>query len=183
MTSSSTTGSSNHNELSSFYAAFRADDTLIDIIPAFDYNHNTNQFSSNSRNRASKSRDDELSNIFQSTLSATSIFGGNVKAGLTYTVPVWMAMLLQQRSFATIVYPTDTWYNIPNLKYILSYEKTNVSLFLTTNTTDTNDVTTSKSRRNHNDMMMMMMITKMILRCDRHQTLLASTFYHPTILN
>ena len=162
MTSSSNSNSNNiNNELSSFYSAFRADDSLIDIIPAFDYN-------SNSNSTYDISNDDlDYTNIFQSTLSATSIFGGSgmnnnnnnnncVKAGLTYTVPIWMAMLLQQRSFATIVYPTDTWYNVSNLKYILFYEKQNVSLFHTTATNTTNDymniiTTTKKSRRSHHD--------------------------------
>ena len=146
-TSSSTSTSSIHqcnNELSSFYAAFRADDTLIDIIPAFDYhppksNHNKNN----------KSNDDDRSNSFQSTLSSTSIFGSSspIKAGLIYPVPIWMAMLLQQRSFATIVYPH--WYNMNNLKYILAFEKSHTSLFITTTTTTNDDThTTSQSRPN-----------------------------------
>jgi GINS complex protein len=100
--------------LSSYYASFRADDTLISILPAFDFNsHDDNQIP----NR-----------LFQSTLMSTNF--GPFKAGMEATVPLWMAVVLQQRSFAQIVLPE--WLSTSNLSHIIRYEKKHALLFPTT---------------------------------------------------
>jgi GINS complex protein len=99
-------------EFSSFYAAFRADDTLMEILPALDYQPPLSSHST----------------LFLSTLPSTSF--GPFKAGIASTVPLWMAVVLQQRSFATIILPS--WLSISNLTSILQFEKRNVSLFHTT---------------------------------------------------
>ena len=90
-------------EMTSFYAAFRADDTLVEIIPSFD---------------------------FAGTLPAhSSVPSGPFKAGMTAAVPLWMALFLQQRSLASICPPV--WLNIGNLVEIIAFEKKHVSLFPT----------------------------------------------------
>ena len=154
------TTTTNRNELSSFYAAFRADDAFLEIIPAFDYHHHhhhhhhhhppTEQDDDNEQQQQQQQQD----LLFQSTLSSTSLFGTTtaIKAGLTYTVPVWMAVVLQQRSFGTIAFPP--WYHVENLTRILAFEKQSVSLFPTTTTQShyqAHHNHPSKQRRGYND--------------------------------
>lgn len=98
--------------LSSYYASFRADDTLISILPAFDFQSNEN---------------DIPNCLFQSTLHSTNF--GPFKAGMEAIVPLWMAVVLQQRSFAQIVLPE--WLAAPNLTHIIQYEKSHALLFPT----------------------------------------------------
>jgi len=88
-------------EMTSFYTAFRADDTLIHVLPNFDY---------------------------ASTLPlSSSVPAGPFKAGISTAVPLWMALFLQQRSLATISPPS--WLNTENLASIIKYEKREGSLF------------------------------------------------------
>jgi GINS complex protein len=101
--------------LSSYYASFRADDTLISILPAFDFQAPDDDATSPQR-------------LFQSTSRSTNF--GPFKAGMEATVPLWMAVVLQQRSFATIVLPE--WLSTANLSHILQYEKSHALLFPTT---------------------------------------------------
>lgn len=94
---------SSADQMSSFSAAFRADDTLIGILPQFD---------------------------FDGTLPIlSSVPVGPFKAGIETKVPLWMAVLLQQRSFAVIVPPQ--WWTTENLAKIIAHEKSDVSLFST----------------------------------------------------
>jgi len=89
--------------MSSFTAAFRADDTLIGVMPSFDY---------------------------EGTLPIlSSVPVGPFKAGITTMVPLWMALFLQQKTFATVVPPT--WWTTDNLASIIAHEKSEISLFPT----------------------------------------------------
>ena len=89
--------------MSSFCAAFRADDTLIGILPSF--NH-----------------DDTLSIL-------SSVPVGPFQAGMATTVPLWMAVLLQQRSLAVIVPPA--WWTTENFAAIIAHEKSSDELYPT----------------------------------------------------
>ena len=81
--------------MSAFNAAFGADYTLIDIVPSFTI--------------------DDGSPIL------ATIPVGPVQAGITTTVPLWMAVLLQQRSYAVIVPPP--WWTTENFAAIIAHEK------------------------------------------------------------
>lgn len=106
-------------EMTSFYTAFRADDTLVEIIPSFDF---TGQLP------------------VQSTAPT-----GPFKAGMAAAVPLWMALFLQQRSLASICPPA--WLNTTNLAEIIAFEKKQVALFPTTDDDDNDDDDFDNSRR------------------------------------
>lgn len=98
--------SSADQKMSSFSAAFRADDTLIGILPEFD---------------------------LDGTLPLlSSVPVGPFKSGIETRVPLWMAVLLQQRSFAVIVPPP--WWTTENVARIIAHEKSSTALFPTTTT-------------------------------------------------
>jgi GINS complex protein len=88
--------------MTSLYPAFQADDTLIEIIPAFDFDGKIPVHS--------------------------TVPTGPFKSGMATVVPLWMAIFLQQRSFATICPPA--WWTISNLSSIVAFEKKEPSLFL-----------------------------------------------------
>jgi hypothetical protein len=88
-------------DLSCFYAAFRADDVPMDIVPSFD-----------------------LSSRIK-LLSHTAV--GPFKAGISTAVPLWFALTLRQRSLCTISLPD--WLTAENLVEIIAYEKREGSLF------------------------------------------------------
>lgn len=90
--------------MTSFYTAFRADDTLVEIIPSFDFSRSLPLYS--------------------------TVPTGPFKAGIATTVPLWMALFLQQRSLASIC--PLAWLNTTNLAKIIAYEKKESSLFSTT---------------------------------------------------
>lgn len=95
-TASSANLSSTHpRELSAFHSSFRADDTLIAIVPSFD------------------------SNEPLPLLSSVAV--GPFQAGIPTPVPLWMALLLHQRSLCTISPPE--WLNAANLSQIIAYEQ------------------------------------------------------------
>ena len=83
--------------------AFRSDDTLIGILPSFDYEGTIPMLS--------------------------SVAVGPFKAGIECAVPLWMALFLQQRSLAAVVPPN--WWKTENLAAIIAHEKSQVSLFPT----------------------------------------------------
>jgi hypothetical protein len=96
------------DDLTSFYAAFRADDVLIDVIPKFEY------------------RDDNDDDAVLSSWISTIPVGPFVPL-MTSTVPLWMALFLKSRNLVDICPPA--WYNAANLSAIIRYEKQNEALF------------------------------------------------------
>ena len=84
-----------NTDLSCFYSAYIADDSLVEIVPSFDF-------------------DGKLP-----LLSSSPI--GPFKAGITRRVPLWFALNLHQRSLCTIA--TPVWLNASNLSEIIAYEK------------------------------------------------------------
>jgi hypothetical protein len=100
-TPTAASSSSSHNELSSFHAAFQADDTLITILPSF--------------------------NSSESLPLLSSVAAGPFQAGMPTSVPLWMALLLHQRSLCTISPPE--WLGAINLSEVIDFEKNNNGLF------------------------------------------------------
>jgi GINS complex protein len=131
--------------LSSFYTSFRADDTLIHIVPAFDYppGHERGTHSSTTTTTTTT----WMNHLFQSTLSTTNF--GPYKAGIECIVPLWMAVVLQQRSFATILYPS--WLSVSNLTSILQYEKNSTALFQTSRVGEDGGSNDKSSNMNYDD--------------------------------
>jgi GINS complex protein len=131
--------------LSSFYTSFRADDTLIHIVPAFDYppGHERGTHSSTTTTTTTT----WMNHLFQSTLSTTNF--GPYKAGIECIVPLWMAVVLQQRSFATILYPS--WLSVSNLTSILQYEKNSTALFQTSRVGEDGGSNDKSSNTNYDD--------------------------------
>lgn len=82
-------------------AAFRADDSIVEIIPDFDL-------------------------TFPLALSS-SVPVGPFKAGISTKVPLWMAAVLEQRSLATISPPT--WLSMESLTTIVAYERRESKLY------------------------------------------------------
>ena len=93
--------SSSPKEMASFHSAFQADDSLITILPSFDSTEPLPLLS--------------------------SLPAGPFQAGLPSQVPVWMALLLHQRSLCTISPPE--WLTQANLSEIITFEKQNQVLF------------------------------------------------------
>lgn len=89
------------SNLSCFYAAFEADDSLIAIVPAYDF-------------------DGRLP-----LLSSASV--GPFKAGVVCNVPLWVALFLHQRSLCTISPPE--WLSAENLAQIIEFERTEQTLW------------------------------------------------------
>lgn len=92
---------STSDDLSCYYAAFRADDETVNIVPSFDYNSKI------------------------PLLSNTTV--GPFKAGMTCTVPIWFALTLRQRSLCSIQQPD--WLTSENLVEIIATEKQSRALF------------------------------------------------------
>jgi hypothetical protein len=92
---------STSDDLSCYYAAFRADDVSVNIVPSFDYSSKI------------------------PLLSNTAV--GPFKAGMTCTVPIWFALTLRQRSLCVIQQPD--WLNAENLVEIIATEKASRALF------------------------------------------------------
>jgi GINS complex subunit 2 len=84
------------DELTCFFAAFRADDVLVEMVPSLDFSHRI------------------------PLLSGTTV--GPFKAGISVAVPLWLALTLQQRQLCTISPPL--WLTAENLMEIIHYEKT-----------------------------------------------------------
>lgn len=97
--------------MTSAYAAFSADDTLVEIIPSFDWDGKIPIHS--------------------------NVTPGPFRAGLPTIVPLWMALFLHQRSVATLV-PPD-WWTTPNLAAIIALEKRQANLFPTTTAASANN--------------------------------------------
>ena len=92
---SSTTSRRKHKtELASFHSAFLADDTLVTIVPSFD-------------------SPDRIP-----LLSAPAV--GPFKAGIPTNVPLWLAMLLQQRSLCRLKVPE--WLQTEHLTKVKQFE-------------------------------------------------------------
>jgi hypothetical protein len=96
---------SSESTMTSLYPAFQADDTLVEIIPAFDLHGKIPVHS--------------------------SVPSGPFKAGMAAVVPLWMAIFLHQRSLATICPPV--WWTTANLSAIIAFEQKDPSLFPTDN--------------------------------------------------
>jgi hypothetical protein len=92
---------STSDDLSCYYAAFRADDVPVNIVPSFDYSSKI------------------------TLLSNTAV--GPFKAGMTSTVPLWFALTLRQRSLCSIQQPD--WLTAENLVDIIATEKKSRALF------------------------------------------------------
>jgi hypothetical protein len=92
---------STSDDLSCYYAAFRADDVPVNIVPSFDYSSKI------------------------PLLSNTAV--GPFKAGMTCTVPLWFALTLRQRSLCSIQQPD--WLTAENLVEIIATEKQSRALF------------------------------------------------------
>jgi hypothetical protein len=92
---------STSDDLSCYYAAFRADDVPVNIVPSFDYSSKI------------------------PLLSNTAV--GPFKAGMTCTVPLWFALTLRQRSLCSIQQPN--WLTAENLVEIIATEKQSRALF------------------------------------------------------
>jgi hypothetical protein len=92
---------STSDDLSCYYAAFRADDVPVNIVPSFDYSSKI------------------------PLLSSTAV--GPFKAGMTCTVPIWFALTLRQRSLCSIQQPD--WLTSENLVEIIAMEKQSRALF------------------------------------------------------
>lgn len=88
-------------ELASFHSAFLADDTLVTIVPTFD------------------------SDSPIPLLSATTP-AGPFKAGIPTNVPLWLAMLLQQRSLCSLKVPE--WLSTEHLTKVKQFERDETSL-------------------------------------------------------
>jgi len=86
--------------LASFHASFLADDTLVTIVPSFDYAANV------------------------PLLSASSV--GPFKAGIATNVPLWLAVLLQQRSLCSLQVPE--WMQMEHLTRVKQFETTHQEL-------------------------------------------------------
>jgi hypothetical protein len=92
---------STSDDLSCYYAAFRADDVPVNIVPSFDYSSKI------------------------PLLSHTAV--GPFKAGMTCTVPLWFALTLRSRSLCSI--PQPEWCTAENLVDIIAQEKQSRALF------------------------------------------------------
>jgi hypothetical protein len=92
---------STSDDLSCYYAAFRADDVPVNIVPSFDYSSKI------------------------PLLSNTAV--GPFKSGMTCTVPLWFALTLRQRSLCSIQQPD--WLTAENLVEIIATEKQSRALF------------------------------------------------------
>ena len=92
-------------ELAVYNSAFSADDSLVTIVPTFE------------------------SSCELPLLSFGPV--GPFQAGMPTTVPLWMALLLYERSLCTISPPA--WLNARNLAEIVAFEKKHDRLFDDTN--------------------------------------------------
>ncbi|CAB9502451.1 GINS protein PSF2 [Seminavis robusta] len=107
---SSRLGKQNAIELSSFRSAFLADDSLVTIIPDFDYSHDI-------------------------PLMSGSAKVGPFRAGIPTEVPLWFALMLQQRSLCSL--KVLDWLATENLTNVKQHETTQTTLAPTTSTTNT----------------------------------------------
>jgi GINS complex protein len=82
-------------------ASFRADDSIVDIIADFD--------------------------LPIPLYLSSSIPVGPFKAGISTKVPLWMAVVLEQRSLARISPPP--WLSVESLTSVIAYERREASLF------------------------------------------------------
>jgi len=102
--------------MASFHSAFLADDTLVTIVPDFD-----------------------MENPVQLMSAAAA---GPFKAGIPSTVPLWLAMMLQQRSLCTLKVPD--WLSIEHLTLVKQYELQNDLLTPSEDERATEDVYTTQ---------------------------------------
>ncbi|CAB9506940.1 GINS protein PSF2 [Seminavis robusta] len=115
---SSRLGKQNAIELSSFRSAFLADDSLVTIIPDFDYSHDI-------------------------PLMSASTKVGPFRAGIPTEVPLWFALMLQQRSLCSL--KVLDWLATENLTRVKQHETTQTTLTPTTSTTTSTTTTTNDS--------------------------------------
>jgi hypothetical protein len=83
-------------------ATFRADDAIVEIVPDFDL-------------------------PVPLPLHTSSVLVGPFKAGIATKVPLWMALVLEQRSLARISPPS--WLSTASLTAIIRYERREAALF------------------------------------------------------
>jgi hypothetical protein len=83
-------------------ATFRADDAIVEIVPDFDL-------------------------PMPLPLYSSSVPVGPFKAGIATKVPLWMALVLEQRSLARISPPS--WLSTASLTAIIRYERREAALF------------------------------------------------------
>lgn len=102
------------DDLTSFYASFRADDVLIDVIPKFEYREDDDD-----------NDDGSVSTTRMKLISSIPV--GPFVPFMTSTVPLWMALFLKSRNLVDI--STPKWLNTSNLADIIRYEKQNEALF------------------------------------------------------
>jgi GINS complex protein len=127
-------------------AAFLADDTPIEVVPAFDLDRTVPLFSasvaidenggtSTSTNKSmgggggSRSDDDDHpmgTSTSTSSSATTRVSFGPIKAGIPCALPLWLAVALNEKSLAKISKPR--WMETDNLVKILQEERTSGTL-------------------------------------------------------
>jgi GINS complex protein len=118
-------------------AAFLADDTPIEVVPAFDLDRTVPLFSASvaidenggalsSTTKKSLGDEDDPMGSSTSTSSATRVSFGPVKAGIPCALPLWLAVALNEKSLAKISKPR--WMETDNLVKILQEERTSGTL-------------------------------------------------------
>lgn len=89
------------DSLATSLASFRSDDTLVDIVPSFD--------------------------LPEKLALSSNVPLGPFQAGIVAKAPLWIAILLEQRSFARISPPS--WLTTENISEIIAIEQQNTNLF------------------------------------------------------
>jgi GINS complex protein len=119
-------------------AAFLADDTPLEVVPAFDLDRTVPLFSASvvaidenggavSSSNKSMGDEDHPMGASTSTSSATTrVSFGPIKAGIPCALPLWLAVALNEKSLAKISKPR--WMETDNLVKILQEERTSGTL-------------------------------------------------------
>ena len=108
-------------ENQSLLTAFRADSTMVEMIPNFDHDKKIVLHSST----AGGARDGAAAVV------------GPFQANVPTQVPLWLALHLQTKSFCRVAPPR--WLNSQNLSEILHYEKTHETLWSDKNNNNNNN--------------------------------------------
>lgn len=135
-------------------ATFRADDSIVEIIPDFDLSTPLN-------------------------LSST-VPVGPFKAGIAAKVPLWMAVVLEQRSLATISPPA--WLSMESLTAIIAYERREPNLYHDETKLPRNYYELSK-RIKTNDAIALLIQDLLDIRVDKLRQQFQSILYDRTMNN
>jgi GINS complex protein len=120
-------------------AAFLADDTPIEVVPAFDLDRTVPLFSasvavdenggalSSTTNKSMGEEDHPMGSSTSTSSSATTrVSFGPIKAGIPCALPLWLAVALNEKSLAKISKPR--WMETDNLVKILQEERASGTL-------------------------------------------------------